>query len=129
MILGPVLILILLLGVPVGVAFTLLVMANAADLAAATAAADAVAEAPGHASPQALPRVALQVEARTLPPGHPDHDIARAAYLARFPQAEITFGLADFSLVALQPLSARLVAGFGRAHGLRGDLLNEWLQN
>ncbi|WP_088278836.1 pyridoxamine 5'-phosphate oxidase family protein [Ideonella sp. A 288] len=80
-------------------------------------------------APQALPRVALQADALTLPRDHADHDAARAAYLARFPDAAVTFELGDFSLVALQPVSARLVAGFGRAHGLRGEQLTAWLQN
>ena len=53
--------------------------------------------------------------------------MAPKAYLARFPDAALTFELADFSIVALQPTSARLVAGFGRAHGLAGDALTRWL--
>jgi putative heme iron utilization protein len=53
---------------------------------------------------QALPRVSLQAD------------------------AEPTFELADFSLVVLQPRSARLVAGFGRAHSLVGERLLDWLR-
>jgi heme iron utilization protein len=34
----------------------------------------------------------------------------------------------DFSIVALQPVSVRLVAGFGRATSLVGDALAEWLR-
>jgi putative heme iron utilization protein len=52
---------------------------------------------------------------------------ARDTYLARFPESEVTFGLDDFSLFALQPVAARLVAGFGRAYGLTGDGLARWL--
>ena len=76
--------------------------------------------------PQALPRVSLQAEAGTLAAGE-DHDKAQKAYLARFPDAALTFELADFSIVALQPISARLVAGFGRAYGLAGGALPRWL--
>lgn len=79
-------------------------------------------------SPQALPRVALQADARFLPRDGAAHAAARAAYLARFPDAATTFELGDFSLVALQPVSARLVAGFGRAHALVGDALVAWLR-
>lgn len=79
-------------------------------------------------SPQALPRVALQADAAFLPREGAEHAAARAAYLARFPDAATTFELGDFSLVALQPVSARLVAGFGRAHALVGDGLAAWLR-
>jgi putative heme iron utilization protein len=76
--------------------------------------------------PQALPRVSLQADAGILTAGA-DHDKAKAAYLARFPHAALTFELADFSIMALQPVSARLVAGFGRAYGLTGGVLTRWL--
>lgn len=65
--------------------------------------------------PQALPRISLPCTAEFVPPGHADHDLLRAAYLARFPQAADYFALGDFSLVALVPQSARLIAGFARA--------------
>lgn len=78
--------------------------------------------------PQALARVALQAEARTLARDTAGHAAARAAYLARFPDAAVTFELADFRLVALQPLAARLVAGFGRADALAGEPLAAWLR-
>jgi putative heme iron utilization protein len=79
-------------------------------------------------TPQALPRVALQADATTLPRDGADHAAARAAYLERFPDAAVTFELGDFSLVALRPVSARLVAGFGRAEALVGDALATWLR-
>jgi hypothetical protein len=79
-------------------------------------------------SPQALPRVALAADARFLARDEAAYADARAAYLARFPDAATTFELGDFTLVALQPRSARLVAGFGRAHALVGDTLGDWLR-
>lgn len=82
----------------------------------------------GGTSAQALPRVSLQADARPLPREGAETDSARAHYLARFPDAAITFELADFTLVRLQPLSARLVAGFGQAYALAGDRLREWLR-
>jgi putative heme iron utilization protein len=84
---------------------------------------------PGDAvSPQAVPRVSLQADARTLAPDEADFAAARSAYLDRFPDAAQTFELGDFSIVALQPVSARLVAGFGRAYSLVGDSLVDWLR-
>jgi hypothetical protein len=79
-------------------------------------------------APQALPRVALLADALTLARNSAEHDAARKAYLQRFPDAEPIFELGDFSLVALQPVSARLVAGFGRAHALSGAALEAWLR-
>lgn len=80
-------------------------------------------------SPQATARVALQCEACFLD----KEDAAtyaqqRGVYLQRFPDAELMFGLADFSLVALRPRSARLVAGFAQAHSLLGEALLAWLR-
>ena len=60
--------------------------------------------------------------------GSAEHAAARVAYLERFPDAARTFELGDFSLVALQPVSARLVAGFGRAYRLAGEALADWLR-
>jgi putative heme iron utilization protein len=65
--------------------------------------------------PQALARVSLPAVAEFIPPDHPGHAPLKAAYLARFPEAADFFALGDFSIVALTPTSARLVAGFARA--------------
>lgn len=73
--------------------------------------------APG-ADPQALARLTLQARAAERQPHSAEWAEAQAAYLARFPRATQTFALGDFRLVALLPVSARFVAGFGRAHGL-----------
>lgn len=78
--------------------------------------------------PQALPRVSLQADALALARGGPDDERARGQYLQRFPDAAMTFELADFSIFVLRPVSARLVAGFGRAHGLVGETLRAWLR-
>jgi putative heme iron utilization protein len=78
--------------------------------------------------PQALPRVALQADAVTLAREDPEYARARAAYLGRFPDAAQTFELGDFSIVALQPTSARLIAGFGQADSLVGAALDAWLR-
>lgn len=78
---------------------------------------------------QALPRVSFQAEAQFLDRADAAQYQAQAQlYLARFPDAEVTFELADFSLVALRPRSARLVAGFAQAHSLVGESLLAWLR-
>ena len=80
------------------------------------------------AAPQALPRVTLQADAEPLPRDADDYPPARAAYLRRFPESAPIFDLGDFSIVALRPVSARLVAGFGRAGSLVGRMLEDWLR-
>ena len=87
-----------------------------------------MAESRSEVSPQALPRVAFRADAIPLPRDGREYEAARAAYLARFPDASTTFELGDFSLVALQPVSARLIAGFGRAGSLVGEALLGWLR-
>jgi len=88
-----------------------------------------MAEGDATSSPLALPRVTLQATAVTLPRQGPDYEAARAAYLERFPDAEQMFELGDFFIVALQPTSARLIAGFGQASSLVGAALDEWLKH
>ena len=39
----------------------------------------------------------------------------RAAYLARFPDAESLLGIAGFSFFVIRPVSARFVGGFAQA--------------
>lgn len=78
------------------------------------------------ATPLALPRVSLQGEAHVCSDADPDHGPARAAYLARLPEAEELFSFGDFSLWLLRPRYLRLVAGFGRAHTIMGDDYRQW---
>lgn len=73
--------------------------------------------------PQALPRVSIPAVAEFIPPEHPDHAALKAAYLEKFPQTADFFLLGDFSLVALEPTSGRLIAGFARAMTLSPDAL------
>jgi hypothetical protein len=65
--------------------------------------------------PRALPGVSLSAVAEFIPADHPEHAALKAAYVTKFPEAEDLFLLGDFSLVVLEPASARLVAGFARA--------------
>lgn len=88
-----------------------------------------MAEADGPWPPQALPRVSLQADATPLERESEAYAQARAHYLARFPDSAVTFELGDFALFTLRPVSARLVAGFGRAYSLVGPALQAWLQS
>jgi hypothetical protein len=68
--------------------------------------------------PLALPRVTLQGAAEVIAADSGEYEQAAEAYLARFPQAEMTLGLGDFSFFRLRPATGRLVLGFGRALSL-----------
>ena len=82
------------------------------------------ADAPVHA----LPRVTLQGEATVLVPESPDWTTARAAYLARFPEAAPMTQLGDFMFVRITLQAAHHVAGFGAARSLDAAALAQVLQ-
>jgi heme iron utilization protein len=65
--------------------------------------------------PQMLARVTLQGRARLLDRDGKSYAPARAAYAARFPDAASLFEFSDFKLFAINPLSARVIAGFAQA--------------
>jgi len=73
--------------------------------------------------PQALPRVSISGRAEFIVKEHPEHAMLKAAYLGKFPEAADLFQFADFSIVAIEPASARFVAGFARALTLSADTL------
>lgn len=81
----------------------------------------------GGVSPLALPRANVQGRARALAADDALHATARAAYLARLPDAEPLFGFADFSLFLIEPVSLRFVAGFGRAMAVTPERLRALL--
>lgn len=68
-----------------------------------------------------LPRVTLEGLASVLPVGGALWESARAAYLARFPEAQPMTQLGDFMFVGVQVLGARQVAGFGAARTLEAQ--------
>lgn len=70
---------------------------------------------------QALARATLQADAHPCPPDDPQYAPARAAYLGRFPDSEMLFGFADFSLFRLVPRSVRFVGGFAQATSITGE--------
>lgn len=69
----------------------------------------------------ALARVSIAVQASWAEPGSALAAQCRAAYLARFPEAEPITQLGDFRFVRLTPQGARQVAGFGAARSLSAD--------
>ena len=70
-----------------------------------------------------LPRVTLEALAATPQRDSADWTSARAAYLARFPEAEPMTALADFRFVTLALTGARQVAGFGSARSVGAEEL------
>lgn len=77
---------------------------------------------------QELARITVQGEAVRVARGTPGHAAAKAAYLARFPQSEMMFGFADFSLFAIEPDSIRFVGGFAQATTISPATLAEALR-
>jgi putative heme iron utilization protein len=85
-------------------------------------------EAPGQPV-HALPRVTLVGRATTLEPGGEAWALARAAYLARFPEAKPMTQLGDFRFVAIAPAGARQIAGFGAARSIGEDEVRQVFQS
>ena len=71
--------------------------------------------------PFTLARVTIRGEAAQVENEDPDFENLKTDWLARFPQQEINFELADFSFWRIVPRDARFVAGFGRIHNLSAD--------
>jgi len=69
----------------------------------------------------ALPRVTLEGTAQDLPRESAQWQAARAAYLARFPEAEPMTQLGDFIFVGIAVAAARQVAGFGAARTVSAE--------
>jgi heme iron utilization protein len=68
--------------------------------------------------PQTLARVSVTGEARVLVSGSGDYAEVKAGYLKKYPDSEISFGLGDFDLYAIEVEHARFVAGFGKTFNL-----------
>ena len=87
-----------------------------------------VAPASAVAPPQATARMTIQANAAQLPASEPRHAQAKKAYLSRFPESEMMFELADFSLFTLEPRSIRFVGGFAQAKTITPEGLAEVLR-
>ncbi len=72
-----------------------------------------------------VPRVRFRGTVETLARGTPPWEAGRDLYLARFPDAAVTFRLGDFELFRLVVTSGRLIAGFAATVNLRRDTLEK----
>jgi putative heme iron utilization protein len=72
----------------------------------------------GRPDPFTLMRVSIRGDAVQIRNDDPSFGALKRAWLARFPEQEINFELADFSFWRIAPRDARFVAGFGRIHNL-----------
>ena len=72
--------------------------------------------------PQALARVTVQGRAKMLDRDSQKYTDAREIYLSRFPDAAPLFEFSDFSIIVIEPVSARVIAGFGQAVTIAGRI-------
>ncbi len=72
----------------------------------------------GESNPQLLHRVSIYGIAHEIARDTAEYESAKAIYLARLPEATITFSLGDFSLFRIVASSGRFIAGFGRAYDI-----------
>lgn len=75
------------------------------------------------ADPQTLARVTIRGTALRLAAAGAEHERLKAAWLQRFPEAAVTFELADFSFWRVMPHEARFVAGLGQTYNLSAAAL------
>ncbi len=81
---------------------------------------------PGKGDPLAHPRISIACAATRLSAGDDGHARAERRFLNRHPKAKLYAGFADFSYFRLEPQSASLNGGFGKAYALdRADLIVE----
>lgn len=81
--------------------------------------------APGKGDPLAHARVTLACEAREIEPDSDEAKRMANRYLCHQPKAQLYVGLGDFRFFRLEPKSASLNGGFGKAYALTSaDLLN-----
>lgn len=83
-----------------------------------------VGEAGEKGDPLNHPRLMLRARAEFLLRSAPDHPALRDLWLQRHPKARLYVDFADFAFVRLQPVSAVLNAGFGRAMRLTAEDLH-----
>jgi heme iron utilization protein len=76
----------------------------------------------------ALPRATFEGTANAPERDSGAWQACRAAYLARFPEAEPMTHFADFRFVAIEPAGARQVAGFGSARSVGADEVRQALR-
>lgn len=77
----------------------------------------------GRADLQTLARVAIRGSAESIQNGEPGYTPLKELYLARFPDSEPLFKLADFNFWRIKPKGGRFVAGFAKAYNITPDTL------
>lgn len=77
----------------------------------------------------ALPRVTLDGVTALLQPDDARRPACSAAYLARFPEAELMTQLGDFRFVTVRVTGARHVAGFGAARDVAAEEVERILRS
>lgn len=65
--------------------------------------------------PLQIARLTVDGTVTALDRGTAEYEVAKQAYLARFPESAVTFELEDFRLYKLEFRSGRFVQGFARA--------------
>jgi putative heme iron utilization protein len=65
--------------------------------------------------PLQVPRVSMQTEVKELERGSAEYEAGKERFLARFPDAAVTFELGDFQLFELRFVQGRFIEGFARA--------------
>ncbi|MCR9135926.1 MAG: DUF2470 domain-containing protein [Alphaproteobacteria bacterium] len=81
---------------------------------------------PGKGDPLAHPRITLQCRARRITREDKGHGRLRARFLRRHPKSALYIDFGDFSFFRLEPDTASLNGGFGKAYELEpGDFLIE----
>lgn len=78
---------------------------------------------PGKGDPLAHPRISIAAQAIEIDRASADQGRIEARYLSHQPKARLYVGLGDFRFFRLEPLSASLIGGFGRAYDLVGAAL------
>lgn len=79
----------------------------------------------GRADPQMLARVSIRGTAEIVQHGEPGYTPLKTQYLARFPESEQLFGLADFNFWRIKPKGGRFVAGFAKAYNITPETLKK----
>ncbi|NOH04235.1 MAG: pyridoxamine 5'-phosphate oxidase [Chloroflexi bacterium] len=77
----------------------------------------------GRADPQTLARVSIRGVTESIQNGEPGYIRLKNAYLARFPESEKLFNLADFNFWRITPKGGRYVAGFAKAYNITAETL------
>jgi putative heme iron utilization protein len=73
---------------------------------------------PGKGDPVAHPRITIACEAKWIERSDPRFKNLRARFISRHPKAELYVDFADFRFYRLEPVSADLNGGFGKAFSL-----------